>query len=112
MIFFPLIRSVRLKAATASSRAATLPMFVRSRMWGSSNPGCGADTAGGTPFLTGAGERGWRADFDWFIANDTNCIAVLKGKYDAHPSVRTAQSAMQPGMIPQTREVPVLRAEP
>src|ERR1700746_2529021 len=31
MIVFPLIRSVRLKAATASSRAATLPMFVRSR---------------------------------------------------------------------------------
>src|SRR6266576_107546 len=31
MIVFPLIRSVRLKAATASSRAAALPMFVRSR---------------------------------------------------------------------------------
>jgi len=31
MIVFPLIRSVGLKAATASSRAATLPMFVRSR---------------------------------------------------------------------------------
>src|SRR5262245_41107122 len=31
MIVFPLVRSVRLKAATASSRAATLPMFVRTR---------------------------------------------------------------------------------
>src|SRR5262245_950360 len=31
MIVFPLIRSVGLKAATASSRAATLPMFVLSR---------------------------------------------------------------------------------
>src|SRR2546426_159644 len=31
MIVFPLRRSVGLKAATASSRAATLPMFVRSR---------------------------------------------------------------------------------
>ena len=31
MIVFPLIRSVGLKAATASSRVATLPMFVRSR---------------------------------------------------------------------------------
>jgi hypothetical protein len=30
MIVFPLIRSVGLKAATASSRGATLPMFVRS----------------------------------------------------------------------------------
>src|SRR5204862_1296194 len=31
MIVFPLRRSVRLKAATASSRVAMLPMFVRSR---------------------------------------------------------------------------------
>src|SRR5215472_10626158 len=31
MIVFPLIRSVGLKAATASSRSATLPIFVRSR---------------------------------------------------------------------------------
>ena len=30
MIVFPLIRSVGLKAATASSRVETLPMFVRS----------------------------------------------------------------------------------
>jgi hypothetical protein len=35
-----------------------------------------------TPFLCGAGERGWKANFDWFIANDTNYIAVLEGKYD------------------------------
>src|SRR6516162_5337438 len=31
MIVFPLIRSAGLKAAMASSRAATLPMFARSR---------------------------------------------------------------------------------
>ena len=31
MIVFPVIRSVRLKAATAPSRVETLPMFVRSR---------------------------------------------------------------------------------
>ena len=31
MIVFPLIRSVGLRAATASSRVATLPMFIRSR---------------------------------------------------------------------------------
>src|SRR3954453_18764979 len=31
MIVFPLIRSVGLRAATASSRVATVPMFVRSR---------------------------------------------------------------------------------
>lgn len=35
-----------------------------------------------TPFLCGGGERGWKANFDWFIANDTNHVAVLEGKYD------------------------------
>ena len=36
-----------------------------------------------TPFLRGEGERGWRASFDWFVANHSNIYAVLEGKYDA-----------------------------
>jgi len=35
-----------------------------------------------TPFLCGENERGWRADFDWFVANHTNPYRVLEGKYD------------------------------
>jgi len=35
-----------------------------------------------TPFLCGEGDRGWKADFDWFIANDRNVIRVLEGRYD------------------------------
>ena len=38
--------------------------------------------AANTPFLTGDNERGWKCSFDWLIENDTNCIAVLEGKYD------------------------------
>lgn len=38
--------------------------------------------AADTPFLCGAGERGWKADFDWMIKNDTNAVAVLEGKYE------------------------------
>ena len=34
-----------------------------------------------TPFLTGEGKNGWRADFDWFIQNHTNVYKVLEGKY-------------------------------
>jgi hypothetical protein len=34
-----------------------------------------------TPFLHGKNERGWRADFDWLIANDRNMDRVLGGKY-------------------------------
>ncbi len=35
-----------------------------------------------TPFLAGGGERGWRANFDWLIANDTNVRRVLEGCYE------------------------------
>ena len=35
-----------------------------------------------TPFLRGEGLRGWRASFDWFVANQVNIHAVLEGKYD------------------------------
>ncbi len=37
-----------------------------------------------TPFLAGGGERGWRANFDWLIANDTNARRVLEGCYDSN----------------------------
>jgi hypothetical protein len=30
-----------------------------------------------TPFLRGEGVRGWRASFDWFIANHVNIYAVV-----------------------------------
>jgi hypothetical protein len=35
-----------------------------------------------TPFLRGEGARGWRASFDWLVANQMNVYAVLEGKYD------------------------------
>ena len=35
-----------------------------------------------TPFLCGTGDRGWKANFDWMIENDTNAVAVTEGKYD------------------------------
>jgi hypothetical protein len=35
-----------------------------------------------TPFLLGENDRGWKANFDWLISNDTNHVAVLEGKYD------------------------------
>src|SRR5213592_395381 len=34
------------------------------------------------PFCLGEGQQGWRADFDWFIRDDTNYLKVLEGKYD------------------------------
>jgi len=33
------------------------------------------------PFLKGIGGRGWVADFDWIIANGTNWLKVMEGKY-------------------------------
>jgi hypothetical protein len=42
--------------------------------------------AAATPFLCGGGSMGWRADFDWFVANDTHYLRVLEGKYDGSTS--------------------------
>lgn len=35
-----------------------------------------------SPFLRGEGDRGWRANFDWLVANHRNIYAILEGKYD------------------------------
>lgn len=37
--------------------------------------------AAATPFLAGTGDRGWRASFDWLIANPGNVGKVLAGEY-------------------------------
>jgi hypothetical protein len=39
--------------------------------------------AAATPFLCGAGPTGWRANFDWLVANNTNYLKILEGRYDA-----------------------------
>ena len=40
------------------------------------------EIASKSSFLTGESKNSkWKADFDWFIENDTNCIKVLEGKY-------------------------------
>ena len=44
--------------------------------------GTAVKKAQSTPFLRGEGARGWRASFDWFVANQLNVCAVLEGKYD------------------------------
>jgi len=33
-------------------------------------------------FCKGNNDRRWRASFDWIMANDTNIVKVLEGKYD------------------------------
>ena len=34
--------------------------------------------ADASPFHSGDNDRGWRADFDWFVKNDTNTVKVLE----------------------------------
>ena len=38
-----------------------------------------------TPFLCGEGENGWKASFDWFVANHRNAYKILEGNYDNLP---------------------------
>jgi hypothetical protein len=35
-------------------------------------------------FLTGGGERGWKADFEWCVG-EANALKVIEGKYDDRP---------------------------
>ena len=35
-----------------------------------------------TPFLCGTNNRGWKMNFDFLIANDSNVYKILEGKYD------------------------------
>lgn len=39
------------------------------------------DIAAESDFLKGKNDRGWKMDFDWLIANDTNIVKILEGKY-------------------------------
>lgn len=58
-------------------------------------------------FLRGENERGWHADFDWIIANDTNALKVLEGKYrsKAEPAVVVDQT----GVLAEERQALPLR---
>lgn len=38
------------------------------------------------PFLRGENSTGWKANFDWLIANDYNWKKVMEGKYDGTPN--------------------------
>lgn len=53
--------------------------------------GAAVRRAAATPFLTGEGARGWRASFDWLIANDTNVRKVIEGVYDSVEARATAK---------------------
>jgi hypothetical protein len=53
--------------------------------------------AAATPFLAGAGDRGWRADFDWLIANCRNVSKVLEGEYAPHVSRLSANPRARAG---------------
>jgi hypothetical protein len=57
------------------------------------------------PFL--CGQKGWRAHFDWFIANSTNVYGILEGKYDssAEPTLPYKRDTVgAPDEVEQTPE--------
>jgi len=54
--------------------------------------GAAVRRAAATPFLAGEGARGWRASFDWFIANDTNVRKVNEGVYEPAASRAPVQA--------------------
>ena len=53
-----------------------------------------------TPFLNGKNKKGWRASFDWIIANESNALKVLEGKYDDRPVAESDRVAGAAGYEP------------
>lgn len=55
-------------------------------------------------FLCGQNDRGWRADIDWLLKNDTNYVKVLEGKYDNKGQQATAPLERgKDGLTPRER---------
>lgn len=48
--------------------------------------------AAALPFCCGEGAQGWTVSFDWLIANDTNYLKILEGKYDHVGAIRSPAS--------------------
>jgi DNA replication protein DnaD len=52
-------------------------------------------------FCKGKNDRGWKADFDWLIKNDTNMTKVLEGKYDNKKNLTFERDAYKPWTPPE-----------
>lgn len=48
-----------------------------------------------TPFLIGDNERGWKANVDWLLANATNYVKVLEGKYDSKQAGKSGEDRFE-----------------
>ena len=60
-----------------------------------------------TPFLTGANDNNWMADFDWLM-KENNMAKVLEGKYDDRRTGNSIGSNLRSGSEP----IPVARDKP
>lgn len=59
-----------------------------------------------TPFLRGEGENGWKATFDWFVANDRNLYKVLEGNYDGECRKKENKNGSEVGKPSEPAEYP------
>ncbi|MBI4208560.1 MAG: hypothetical protein HY538_02490 [Deltaproteobacteria bacterium] len=53
-------------------------------------------------FCRGENERGWRASYDWIIANPDNALKVLERKYDDHDS----RNSRREKLLEELRNIP------
>lgn len=52
------------------------------------------DIAANSDFLKGKNDRNWKMDFDWLIANDTNIVKILEGKYSSYKETKEEKGRM------------------
>lgn len=57
------------------------------------------DMASESDFLKGKNDKGWKMDFDWLIANDTNIVKVLEGKYSNKKQEKKKENGRMYGPI-------------
>jgi hypothetical protein len=66
--------------ASSSKRTAAFRLRIKDQFW-VDNVQAALERLSASTFCTGGGDRGWRADIDWFMRADT-VMKLIEGKYD------------------------------
>lgn len=69
-------------------------LLARVKEQGEENVIKAINIAANSDFLKGKNDRNWKMDFDWLIANDTNIVKILEGKYSSYKEPKEEKGRM------------------
>ena len=67
---------------------------IKTKEQGEENVIKAIDIAANSDFLKGKNDCNWKMDFDWLIANDTNIVKILEGKYSSYKETKEGKGRM------------------